>query len=251
MGRPASLDFDWAIRTGGRLSGRQKVQLISAMVPMMLRYPAVRLRLSTGRRGTARLDLDALMWPDSALARDAEEHAREVLTPWVLEHSFRTWIFGLLLAQQYAVTVDQELTFVAAVLHDLNLEHPTPGRCFAVVGGERAERFALEHDAPPDRAVAISAAICGHLTPGVSDDLSDPAGFISGGALVDIYGYGLDTMDPAWVDDVHRRHPRRDLRRELIPAWKAEGKAVPHGRAATMTRYARLPAFVRLSPYAE
>lgn len=251
MPRPESLDWTWAQQTGGRLGAAQKRELLRALIPTVLRYPAFRLRVATGRRGAGRLDLDTLAWPDSALAREAEAHAREVLDPWVLEHSYRTWIFGLVLAQLDQAPVDDELAFVAAILHDLALGRPTPGRCFAVVGAEQARAWALGRGTPEDRAEAIGAAIGGHITPGASDDLGDPAGLVSAGAFTDITGFGLEHMDAAWVDELHYRHPRHDLRRRLIPAWKAEGRAVPGGRAATLTRYSGFTTLLRLAPFDE
>ena len=107
MPRPASLDWTGAQRTGGRQSAAQKRELPRSLVPTVLCFPAFRLRMAAGRRGTARLDLDTLVWPDSALVHDAEAHAREVLDPWVLEQSYRTWTFGLLLAQLDGTPVDE------------------------------------------------------------------------------------------------------------------------------------------------
>ncbi len=159
------IDWDWATRTGGALSASQRRQLLTSLLRTVVRYPAARLRIALGRRGSGRLDLGALRWPDSQLARDAEAEAREALSPHVLEHSYRTYLFGLVLASIDTVRVDEELAYVSSVLHDLQLEHPTSGRCFAVVGGERAERFALERGADPVRAAAIGAAIAGHITP--------------------------------------------------------------------------------------
>jgi len=147
MSAPAGIDWDWATRTGGALSARQRRQLLTPLLTTVVRYPAARLRIALGRRGSGRLDLDALRWPDSQLARDAEAEAREALSPHVLEHSYRTYLFGLVLASIDTVRVDEELAYVSSLLHDLQLEHPTSGRCFAVVGGERAERFALERGA--------------------------------------------------------------------------------------------------------
>jgi hypothetical protein len=251
MGAPSGIDWEWATRTGGNLSAHQKRQLVVPLVRMAARYPAMRVRLALGRRGTAQLDLDALVWPDSTLARAAEAEAREILSPYLLEHSYRTYVFGRLLAQMDRVAVDEELTFVSSMLHDSGFEHPTPGRCFAVVGGERAERFAADHAAASARAAQIGAAIAGHLTVGVAEDLSDPAGFVSAGSLVDITGFRLAAMDPRWVDDLHARHPRHDLRRRLPPAWKAEGRAVPGGRAQWITRYGAFPMLVRFAPFRE
>jgi len=251
MPAPQGIDWAWATRTGGILSVRQKRQLLAPLLVELLRFPAARVRLATGRRGSGRIDLDALVWPDSALARDATQEARECLTPHVLGHSYRTWLFGLVLAQAGGVTVDPELTYVSSILHDLQLEHPTPGRCFAVVGGERAQRFALDHGAPADQADAIGAAVGGHLTPGAATDLRDPAGFVSAGALADLTGFGLHEMAADWVDDVHARHPRHDLRRHALVAIRNERKVVPGGRAEWLTRYASFPLLLRAAPFSE
>jgi len=251
MPAPKGIDWAWATRTGGALSTGQKLALTAPLLRMIVQYPSIRLRLATGRRGTARLDLDALTWPDSKLARDAHAEAREVLSAHVLEHSIRTYIFGRLLAQLASVNVDEEIAFVSSILHDTQLEHPTPERCFAVVGGERAERFAIDHGTDPARAAAIGAAIAGHVTPGALTDLSDPAGFVSAGAFADITGVGLQEMDPAWVAEVHARHPRHDLRRHILTAWKAEQQAMPQGRARWITRYGAFPLLLRAAPFNE
>jgi len=58
-------------------------------------------------------------------------------------------------------------------------------------------------------------------------------------------------MDKRWVDDVLTRHPRHSFKRHLIPAWKAEGKAMPQGRARWLTTYARMPLLVKLAPFPE
>ncbi len=241
MGRPRDLDWAWATRTGGALSRRQKLALTLPLARVVARYPASRIRTALGVRGSAALDLDALRWPDSQLARDATAEARDTLTPHIVEHSVRTWVFGKLLAHVAGIPVDDELTFVACMLHDTHLEHPTPGRCFAVVGGEHAERFVLDRDVPADRAAAIGAAIGGHITVGAAENLADPAGFVSAGAFIDITGYGLHAIDPAWVDQLHHRHPRHDLRRHLLTAWAGERSAVPTGRAQWLTRYGAFP----------
>lgn len=250
MGRPASMDWEWATRTGGAVSARQRRQMLAPLLRTTVRHTAGRLRMAAGRRGPGRLDLDALRWPDSQLARDAEAEASEVLTPHVLQHSYRTYLFALVLADLDGAPVDEELGFVSCLLHDLHLEHPTPGRCFAVVGGVRAERFAIDHGAAPDRAATIGAAVGGHITCGANEDLADPAGFVSAGALLDVAGVRFEQTDRAWMDDVLRRHPRLGFKRHLGACWAAESAAVPDGRAAWFARRGFGP-LVRTAPFAE
>jgi hypothetical protein len=251
MAVPPGIDHDWAVRTGGNLTNGQGRSLVVPLLRTVARYPGLRLRLATGRRGKGGIDLDTLRLPDSRLAKDAEAEAREVLSPHVREHSYRTFLFGLALATLDGVQVDPELVYVSSLLHDLNLEHPTPKRCFAVVGAERAERFALDREVDPTRARRIGSQITGHITLGASDDLTSPAGFVSAGALADVAGPRLDELDRAWVAAVLDRHPRLEFKRHLVACWKAEGRAVPHGRARWLTRWAAFPMLVRMAPFDE
>jgi hypothetical protein len=251
MSAPTGIDWDWATSTGGALSARQRRQLLTPLLRVAVAMPAARIRLALGRRGTGCLDLDALRWPDSGLARAAEDEAREVLSPHVLQHSYRTYIVALALAAIDGAAVDEELAYVSCLLHDVTLEHPTLGRCFAVTGGERAERFALAHGAAPERAATIGAAVCGHISVGAAEDLSDPAGFVSAGANLDVTGARIVETDPAFIRAVLERHPRLQFKRHMRQAWAAEGRAMPEGRSRWLTTHAAFPLLVRTAPFAE
>ncbi len=245
------MDWSWAVATGGALSRRQRRQLLTPLLRTAVAYSATRARLAVGRRGSGGVDLDALRWPDSKLARAAEEEARETCSADVLAHCYRTYLFGLSLAAIDGAAVDEELCYVACLLHDLNLGDPTPARCFAVVGGERAERFALDHGEPVDRAATIGAAIGGHLTGGQNEDLSHPGGVVSGGAFVDVTGTRIDELSAGWVDSLLTRYPRHDFKRRLRTYWASESAAVPEGRARHLTRTVGFPLLVRLAPFPE
>jgi hypothetical protein len=251
MGAPEGIDWSWAVATGGALSGRHRRQLLTPLLRTVVAYSVTRTRLALGRRGTGGVDIDRLHWPDSALARAAEEEIRDTLSPDIVAHSYRTYLFALALAALDEAKVDEELCYVACLLHDLNLGQPTPGRCFAVVGGERAEQFALDRGESPQRAATIGAAIAAHITAGASEDLGDPGGFVSAGAFVDVSGTRIDELAPAWVDAVLERYPRQDFKRRLAGYWSDEAKAVPDGRARWLNRAAGFPVLVRLAPFAE
>lgn len=248
---PRSLDYEWATRTGGKLTSRQKMLMLGPVVSAVGRFATERLLVALGRRGSGSLDLDALRWPDTALAQAAEVEAVETLTPHVLQHSYRTYLFGRVLAGIDGVAVDEEIGFVSSMLHDLQLESPTPNRCFAVVGAERAERFVVAHGASPERARQIAIAVAGHLTPGAADDLGDPAGFVSAGAFADVAGARLGEMDRRWIADVVARHPRHDFKRNVRAAFRAEAAAVPEGRVKWLLRYAAFGQLARIAPFQE
>lgn len=245
------LDWHWATRTGGEVSSAQRRALLGRLFRALPAMVGDAVKTRVGRRGQGRVEFESIAVPDSALALAAEQEARDCVTGHVLEHSYRTYFFGKALALLDGVQVDDELVYVSSLLHDLQLEHPTPGRCFAVVGGERAAQFVRAQGAPEDRAEAVGAAIAAHITLGASENLSDPGGFVSAGAGTDVFGLRLSDLDAAWVEELLRRHPRLEFKRHMLKAWANEGAAVPKGRAAWLTRYAAFPLLVKAAPFSE
>jgi hypothetical protein len=246
-----TLDWDWAKRTGGNLSPQEYRHLVGVTLRQVPGALATSVRYRMGKTGTGRADLTEVPVPDSALARHAEEFVHAALPAYVVMHSYRTYFLGKVFASLGGVTVDDEHTYLAALLHDVNLGHPTPERCFAVTGGERVERLLTEWGADKHTAESVAAATGGHLTVGADHDLSDPAGFVHAGSVADITGRRLDEIDPEWLAELQRTYPRHHLKRHLVPALRAEGKAVPHGRMHLVNRWAALPLLVRIAPYQE
>lgn len=246
-----ALDWEWATRTGGNLTAAQRRALTFGLLRRTAPSLVLgRIRHGLGRRGAGRLDLAELRLPDTALARAAEVEAREQLSDYLLAHSYRTYFFARALAELDKVDFDDEIGYVASLLHDLKLETPTPGRCFAVVGGESANEFALRHGAPAERAESIGAAIAAHINPDAAANLSDPGGFVSAGASVDVLGRRLSDLDAAFVGDLLARHPRHHLKQNLIDCFEAEAAAVPDGRIHWLkgTGFLQL---IKLAPFAE
>ena len=139
-----TLDWDWASRTGGNLSPQEYRYLVGVLLRDMPNALAAVARYRMGRRGDGRTELTGQPVPQFALARRAEEFAKQELSTHVLAHSYRTYFFGKVLAAHDGVAVNDEIVYLAALLHDLQLEHPTPGRCFAVTGAERAAQLLEE-----------------------------------------------------------------------------------------------------------
>ncbi|MGS2807435.1 phosphohydrolase [Nocardia sp. MW-W600-9] len=245
-----ALDWDWATHTGGNLTAAQRRALTAGLLRTAPALVPGRIRQALGRRGSGRLALAELRLPDTALARAAEAEARDQLSDTMLAHSYRTYFFARALAELDGVGYDDEIGYVASLLHDLKLETPTPGRCFAVVGGETANAFAVRHGAPAERAEAIGAAIAAHLNPDAAGNLGDPGGFVSAGASVDVLGRRLSDLDAGFVDDLLVRHPRQDFKRHLIACFTAEAAAVPDGRIHWLNGTGFLQ-LIKLAPFAE
>ena len=72
--------------------------------------------------------------------------------------------------------------------------------------------------------------------------------YLQWGAMVD--GAGLRMWDVAArnAEEVLRRYPRGDFKRELVGMMRAEAKAVPKGRFGLLVRCG-LPLAVRMAPF--
>ncbi|MEV6768770.1 phosphohydrolase [Nocardia sp. NPDC051030] len=244
-------DWEWAKRTGGNLTRAQQLRVAGrtlALIPSSV-PGAVRYRL--GRRGAGRLNFDDVRLPDSKLATAAEEEARDTLPPWLFNHSMRTYFFARVLTQIDGIKVDDELAYAGSLLHDRGLDRPTPGRCFTVVGGERAVAVAEAVGVDPKRAQAVGAAASDHANAGIDHHLDIPGGYVLAGSLVDCMAKRLDEFDPTWVAALLTRYPRLNLKRELITALHAEARAVPNGRLNVVVRLMPASLVMGAAPYSD
>src|SRR5437764_1871027 len=127
--RPHTGTLEWACLTGGRLSFRDKLQLIADAIPLFGHFPLdgiwrLKRRLRRGPR-TPSLTLEGIRFPDTVAARQAEAGCSDprVYPPFLFHHCQRTYLWARILADRWKVAseVDSELLYVACLLHDLGL----------------------------------------------------------------------------------------------------------------------------------
>lgn len=185
---------------------------------------------SLGKRGPELSSvpvLRATVWTAAA-----DEVANDALGKQFLAHSERVWLFGMALARVKRVTVDPELFYVAAMLHDVGLRKPLPDRCFTAAGVE-AVRATAPRGTADDDIRQVERAIFEHVA------IRRPKALLSrclqAGSLLDVAGTGITKLGPEFTRDVCKH--RAGFPEECRTAWRAESQRFPDGRAA----YARCP----------
>src|ERR671929_391278 len=156
MSQPRPTDpigsIGWTERTGGMLTARECLTLARPLLRGELGILAGRLamvlRMHSGRRSS--VDPASLVPPDSALARDAEVTAQDLLTPVLLNHSSRSYTWGAAIATLHGIAFDRELLYVAAMFHDTGIPSPVPEVDFTVRSAALAREFADRHQLPAD-----------------------------------------------------------------------------------------------------
>jgi len=104
----------------------------------------------------------ALVIPDSLLAKEATDILREHSTDLLFNHSIRVYLFAAEQGRQRNLRFDRELLYVAAAFHDLGLikKFSSPDERFEVDGANTARQFLSAHNvrsrisrSRPDREV--------------------------------------------------------------------------------------------------
>jgi hypothetical protein len=245
--------LSWSLRTKGQLTGAEQRELLRPLARSEARNVigriAMLLQLHRGRH--AQLPGRALRAPVSVLTRTAEEEARLRLSPALLNHSHRCFLWGVALAALDDIDVDRELLFAAAMLHDTGLSHPVPGVDFTV-GSARIARDVAETVGLSSAATEVMrSAITLHHSPGVTLVDGPVAHLLSAGAALDDVGLRSWQLPTDVLATVVTERPRLGFKQEFRTAWADEAAAVPRGRARMLRRYGTFDLAIRLAPFAD
>lgn len=243
----------WSVATDGHLTRADRWRLaapvVAAYTTMMVGRSSRALRLDRGRR--RRLDVDELAPPSSILTRVAASHASSRLTPALLNHSFRTYAFGVALGLVDGRHVDRELLFTAALLHDVGLADGADGADFTLASAALARRLASDVGLSRRGADIVMSAITLHHSPDVGPADGAVAQLLSAGAALDVIGMRSWDLPESTVAAVIERHPRLGFKREFSAAFREEAARVPLGRVQFLERYAAFDLAIRLAPFTE
>lgn len=172
--------------------------------------------------------------PDSALAQKAVDLAYRVSPPVVWTHVVRTFVFGALVGQAQNLRYDEELFFLAAVLHDLGLTAEFRGaERFEVVGADAADAFLKDHGLDPERREIIWDAIALHTSVGIASRKRPEIALVHIGAGVDVIGMGLDQLPPNLVAETIEVLPRHDFNKAFFKEIVETIAQAPNSAAMT------------------
>jgi hypothetical protein len=241
----------WVDRTGGQLTGAERRALLGPLARTLAANATGRLamlaRLNSGRR--AQVDPALLVPPSSALTRAAVEQAHRRLSPALLNHSYRTFAFGAALGVLEGLTVDAELLFAAALLHDTGLptsdENVDFTRSSARIARDVAEDVGLSSAATE----TVRTAITLHTSPNVPLARGPVAYLLAAGAGVDVVGLRSWQLPPDLLAAVVEEHPRLGIKGEFAAAFRTEAARVPRGRVQFLRRCGAFDLAIKLAPF--
>jgi cyanamide hydratase family protein with HD domain len=183
--------------------------------------------------------------PDTALTRDVLELARTSYPETLLGHCLRTWLWADLLGSRDGIKPDEEVLYVACLLHDIALTdryRSAESRCFAVHGGEIARTTLASLGADPSYADEVATAIALHMNIHVRRDEGLEAHLLHAGAHLDVAGTRSGDLPRQMIRDVVAKHPRDGFPTCFADLMRREAADRPNSRAALLSRLGmRLP----------
>jgi hypothetical protein len=247
--------LEWARRTGGRMSRRDRWAMVRQGAELQLALLASGLRRRLGG-GAARLDLGAVRVPDSAAAREAEALCHAAASASLANHCDRAYLWGALLAQAGRIPFDEELLYVACQLHDLGLTerffgvHPGV-HCFAVEGARVAEEWAAERGWAEERKARLAEALSLHLNVRVALRHGPEAHLLHEGTSLDVTGLRAWEIARGLRQEVVVRYPRLGFKREIDALAQVQRQARPGCRIDDLYRRFGFGKRVARAPFAE
>lgn len=184
--------------------------------------------------------------PDTPVAQAAAALAEEAAPAALLNHSYRTYLLGMLFVEDR--DVDREAAFVASMVHDLGLTDRHRGdKGFDEVGADVAASFLEQRGWDTDRIRLVEQAIVRHtdLTPHDAPELR----VVQAGATLDVAALPADLVTSDAAAEVLAAYPRLDFAEGMPEAFLAEVARVPDGSFANLERAVGLSAIMTNHPW--
>jgi hypothetical protein len=173
---------------------------------------------------------------DTMIAKAANALAQSASAPYLYNHAVRTYLFGALIGRAAKLKVDEELLFLACVLHDLGLTQQFMGtRPFEIEGAIAADKFLRQQGLSAAKAAVIWDGIAMHPF-AISQYKQPEIALVGAGAGADVVGAGLEDVTAADRDAVLRAFPRLGFKAAFVATCADVVKQHPAAAGRTFMR---------------
>lgn len=213
---------------------------------------SVRRTLSAlGLRRQARYRLDDLTIPDSEIANKVTRLVTEVSPAFLVNHSIRTYLFGVALGLRDEMKFDRELFYLAAIMHDLGFTPHCEGHgSFELEGAQSARAFLLDRHYDARKADLVHEAIALHTSMGITARHEPEVALVQLGSSLDMVGLRFEDLAAEMVAEILSVHPRLDVKTQMISLAQQTVMGKPNCPLASLMKlgFSRL---VRAAPFVD
>ena len=192
-------------------------------------------------------EIAGLRVPDTQLAREATQIARSVEPPEIFNHSLRTFLFAELVAKLKKIEHDQEIVYVASILHDTGMseQYMSASYPFEVDSASVARTLLAKYGVSQMRQDLAWDAIALHDNGGIAQHKQPEVALVNAGVGADFGSY-IDALDRTDVKRVLRAAPRTNFIDAFLGAAAVVAKRKPGASAHSFVAdvgYCKVPGF--------
>lgn len=167
-------------------------------------------------RASATRQLAGIVVPDTSIVARAIEYAREHCEPYLFNHSMRSWLFAVAVAQLKESPHDAEVLAVSTVLHDIGLARAFNGPLrFEVEGANAARAFARSQGMAESRAQLIWDGVALNSTPSIALYKENDVALCTMGIGLDWGGWGMEMLTATQVAAIVEAFPRLEMKQRF------------------------------------
>lgn len=151
--------------------------------------------------------------PDTDLTRKTHDLVFSTGPAALANHCVRTYLFGRAVGEAQDVSAgadyDDEVLFLAALLHDMGLtEHGDGSQRFEVDGADLAARFLAENGLDDERVRVVWESIALHTSLGIAHRMRPEIALVHAGSGTDVVGLAAAALPDGLAARVHAAFPR-------------------------------------------
>jgi hypothetical protein len=173
---------------------------------------------------------------DSEIARSATELARSVSPAYLFNHAMRTYLFGVLIGRAAELKFDEEILYLACVLHDLGLTKSFEGDLpFEIQGAQAAKSFLRKQGFDDGKAELVWDGIAMHAS--IIGQYKGPeVSLVGDGAGADVVGPDSSKIHSSTVEQVVTAYPRLGFKSEFLKGCAEIVRRHPRGASRSFMR---------------
>jgi hypothetical protein len=146
----------------------------------------------------------------------ATQLARDVSPPYLFNHAIRTFLLGSLTGRALGKKFDEELLYLACILHDLGLTEKFEGNLpFEIQGAQAAKRFLEEQGYSTARTGVVWDGIAMHASM-IGQFKQPEVALVGAGAGADVLGPDFSKVRRSDVDEIMAAYPRLGFRDAFV-----------------------------------
>ncbi|MEU4478057.1 HD domain-containing protein [Micromonospora sp. NPDC023966] len=172
--------------------------------------------------------------PRTPAATTALSVATRYFSPALLNHSIRSYVWGVMYARAHGIAFDDELYYVSALLHDTGLTEPFDSHAlpFEEAGGHLAWVFAVAAGWPEARAARVEHIVVIHMRADVSAAEDAESHLLQVATAWDVAGRRPEEFSDAVRNSVLDRYPRLNFATEFLASFEDQAERKPSSAAA-------------------